>query len=238
VTGWGIDWHYLILVALPGLLIGLWAQARVRAAYARASKIRSRSGLTGAAAARAILEASGAGDVEIEPTGGFLSDHYHPMLKKLRLSEANYSGDSLAAMGVAAHEAGHAIQHARGYLPLMLRSVLVPACQIGSVLGQIAVAFGLVLIMSQSVLGEKVLLLGILGYTAVFLFTLVTVPVEYNASSRAMEALTRQGIVSEDEVPEVRSVLNAAALTYVAAAVTVLLNLLYLVSLYNRRRRD
>ncbi len=231
-----LDWHYYLLVALPALLIGLWAQARVHAAYGRASRIRSRRGLTGAEAARSILDAAGAGGVEIETSEGFLSDHYHPLQKKLRLSGANYDGDSLAAVGVAAHEAGHAIQHARGYWPLMIRSALVPACQVGSLLGQIAVAIGIFLVFSHPLLGRPLLLLGILGYAAVFLFTLVTVPVELNASSRALAALSEHGIVAGDELPEVRRVLNAAALTYVAASVTVLLNLIYLIMLYNRRR--
>jgi hypothetical protein len=238
MVGWGIDWQYMILVALPSLLIGLWAQARVKSAYGRASQIRSRRGLTGAEAAQSILDSSGVPGVEIEPTDGFLSDHYHPLQKKLRLSEANYAGDSLAAVGIAAHEAGHAIQHAQGYRPLMLRSALVPLCQLGNLLGMIAMALGFILIYAAPHLGKPVLFFGILGYSVVFLFTLVTVPVEYNASSRALAVLTENGIVSPDEIPEVRNVLSAAALTYVAASVTALLNLLYLISVYNRHRDD
>ena len=230
-----MDWQYLLIVLLPSLAIGIWAQARVRSAYGRASRIPSRRGMTGAEAARSILGSAGVGGVAIEPSEGFLTDHYHPILRKLRLSHANYAGDSLAAVGIAAHEAGHAIQHARGYLPLMLRSTLVPAVQVGNWLGMIAMGLGFFLIYAAPALGKTVLFFGILGYTAVFLFTLVTVPVEYNASSRALAVLTGQGIISEDEVPEVRNVLNAAALTYVAAAVTALLNLLYLIMLFNRR---
>jgi hypothetical protein len=234
----GFDWHYLLIVALPSLLIGLWAQAKFRSAHAAAARLRSRRGLTGADAAQAILDVSGIRDVAIEPSDGFLSDHYHPVAKKLRLSSAHYGGDSLAAVGVAAHEVGHAIQHARGYLPLMLRSALVPLCTVGSWVGWFAMAFGLFLVYVAPHLGRTVLFWGILGYSVVFLFTLVTLPVEYNASSRALAVLTEHRIVDADELPEVKRMLDAAALTYVAAAVTTLLNLLYLISLFNRTRDE
>lgn len=230
------DWRYLLLVLLPGLLIGLWAQARIRAAYGRASRLRSRRGMTGAEAARAILEERGIRDVDVEPTEGFLSDHYHPLLRKLRLSREVYGGDSLAAVGIAAHEAGHAIQHGRGYLPLLLRSALVPFCSGGMMLAEIAIFMGLMLLAASPALGKTLLFFAVLGYGAFFLFTLVTLPVEYNASARALAALSESGIVGVDELPEVRRVLRAAALTYVAAAVTALLNLLYVLMLYNRAR--
>jgi len=229
------DWHYILLVVLPGLLLGLWAQARVRSAYARASQIHSRRGLSGQSTAQAILDSEGITDVAIEPTSGFLTDHYHPVEKVLRLSEENYEGTSLAAVGVAAHEVGHAIQHAHGYAPLMPRSVLVPVCTVGSWIGQIALLFGGLLGFASPVLGRTVLFWGILGYSAVFLFTLVTLPVEFNASSRALRVLAEQGILDEDEIPEVKSVLGAAGWTYVAASVQVLLVLLYLLELFNRR---
>jgi len=235
---WLPDWQYMVYVALPGLLIGLWAQARVHSAFRRASQIRSRRGLTGAQAAQSILDAAGIRDVEVEPTSGFLTDHYHPLEKRLRLSEENYRGDSLAAVGIAAHESGHAIQHGHGYFPLMLRSALVPVCQVGSSLAWIAVAIGIALVASQHVFGKPVVLVGILLYAAMFLFTLITLPVEYNASSRALATLVENGIVSQDEIPEVRRVLDAAALTYVAAAVTALLHLVYVILLYNRHRDD
>lgn len=220
---------WLILV-VPALLFGLYAQFRVQSAYARASKIRSRRGLTGAQTAHAILDYEGIGNVGVEPTQGFLSDHYHPIAKKLRLSQANYEGDSLAAVGVAAHEVGHAIQDSRRYFPMMIRSALVPACQIGSFLGQIAILGGLFL--AYSGVGRTLLLAGIFGYAAVFLFTLVTVPVEYDASRRAMRVLADRGLVSADEMPEVKNVLGAAALTYVASAVSVLGTLLHLILIY------
>lgn len=225
---------YLILVAIPGLILGIWAQSKVRSAYERASRIRSRRGWTGAEVAQAILQASGVHDVSVEPTRGFLSDHYHPLKKSLRLSEPNYAGTSLAAAGVSAHEVGHAIQHARGYVPLMIRSALVPVTQIGSFLGQIAMLLGVIFAFSG--LGTTFLGIAILGYAAVFAFTLVTLPVEFNASKRAIAVLAEQGILDPDELPEAKRVLDAAALTYVASTVQVLLVLIYLVLQFQRGR--
>lgn len=232
-----IDPMYFLFI-IPGLLLGMWAQWKVKSAYSRASQIPSRRGMTGADVARAILDAEGVPGVRVEPTRGFLSDHYHPLEKALRLSEQNYHEPSLAAVGIAAHEVGHAIQHARGYLPLMARSALVPLCQIGSFVGQLALGLGVLLLFASPALGKTVLFWGIVGYAIVFLFTLITVPVEYNASSRALAVLSDRGIVAVDEMPEVKRVLDAAALTYVAATVSVLLQLLYLISLYNRARDD
>jgi uncharacterized protein len=231
------DLNYIWMVMLPGLLIGLWAQAKVKSAYHRASQIGMRRGWTGAQVAQAILKGSGVHDVAVEPTHGFLSDHYHPLKKVLRLSETNYAGTSLAAAGVAAHEVGHALQHAQKYAPLMMRSALVPVCQAGQLVGQVAMlagalfAFGL-----HAPFGRTLLGIAILGYAAVFLFTLITLPVEFNASSRAMRVLADQGILAQDELPEAKAVLDAAALTYVASAVQVLLTLLYLISLFTRSR--
>lgn len=227
-----------LILALPGILLGIWASAKVQSAYARAKQIPSRRGLTGAATAQAILDSEDVRGVSVEPTGGFLSDHYHPVQRTLRLSEENYHGDSLAAVGVAAHEVGHAIQHSRRYLPLMLRSALVPACQIGNLIAQIAIFGGILLMAASPVLGRTLLFWAIVGYAAVFLFTLVTVPVELDASARALRVLADRRIVGDDELPEVRRVLNAAALTYVAAAVSVLGSLLYAISLYGRARED
>jgi hypothetical protein len=227
-----------LLYAAPGILLGLWAQAKVHSAYSRASQIPSRRRLTGADTAHAILDAEGIRDVGVEPTHGFLSDHYHPVEKKLRLSEANYAGDSLAAVGVSAHEVGHALQHARGYLPLMMRSALVPLCQVGSWVAQLAMLGGILLLFTAPLLGKTLLFWAILGYAAIFLFTLVTVPVEYNASKRALAVLADRGIVAVDELPEVKRVLDAAALTYVAALVSALGSLLYAVALYGRASDD
>jgi Zn-dependent membrane protease YugP len=220
------------------MLLGLWASSRVRSAYARASQIPSRRGRTGADVAREILDQERIGDVAVEPTGGFLSDHYHPGQRTLRLSEDNYHGDSLAAVGISAHEVGHAIQHARGYWPLMLRSALVPLCQVGGTVAQLAMLGGLLLMMMSPMLGRTLLFWAVLGYGAVLLFTLVTVPVELNASSRALRVISEAGLVDDDELPEVRRVLGAAALTYVAQAVSVLGTLLYAIHLYGRASED
>jgi uncharacterized protein len=226
----------LLLFIVPGLLLGMWAQAKVKSAYARASRIRSRRGLTGAQTAQAIMDYEGVTGVDVESTPGFLSDHYHPLLKKLRLSDPVYSGESLAAVGIAAHEVGHAIQHSRKYVPMYLRSALVPLCTVGSVLGQVAMGIGVLLAFMGFVLGQWILLAGIAGFALVFLFTIVTLPVEFNASKRALAILSDRGLVTADELPEVKGVLDAAALTYVASAVSVLGTLLQLVFLYNRSR--
>jgi Zn-dependent membrane protease YugP len=227
----------LLLFIVPGLLLGLWAQSKIRSAYAQASKIRSRRGLTGAQTARVIMDYEGVSGVEVESTPGFLSDHYHPLLHKLRLSEQVYGGNSLAAVGIAGHEVGHAIQHSRRYVPMYLRSALVPLHTAGSVLGQLALGVGAFLAIYGFRLGQWMLLAGIAGFAIVFLFSLVTLPVEFNASRRAMATLAGHGLVEPDEMPAVKRVLDAAALTYVAAAVSILGTLLQLLFLYNRSRR-
>jgi Zn-dependent membrane protease YugP len=182
--------------------------------------------------ARAILDSSGVHDVRIEPTHGLLSDHYHPLQNRLRLSQANYAGDSVAAAGVAAHEVGHAIQHVQGYFPLMVRSALVPVCLAGQWIGRIAMPIGVL----PTAFGQNMLIWAILGYGAVFAFNLVTLPVEFNASSRALRILASQGILADEELPAAKRVLDAAALTYVASAVQVLLVLIHLILLLNRAR--
>lgn len=226
----------LLLFVIPPLLLGLWAQGRVRSAYERASRVRSRRGIRGVDAARTILDLEGVDGVRIESTPGHLSDHYHPLQRKLRLSEQVYGGDSLAAVGVAAHEAGHAIQHARRYVPMYVRSALVSLTTFGSVLGQIALGVGVLLAFMGFLLGKWILLAGIIGYVLVFLFTLVTLPVEFNASKRARAALVHHGLIGRDEVAEVKGVLDAAALTYVASTVSVLGALLQMLYVYNRTR--
>jgi uncharacterized protein len=226
----------LLLFIIPPLLLGLWAQARVRSAYQRASRIRSRRGITGVETARTLLDLEGVNGVRIEATPGMLSDHYHPLQRKLRLSEQIYDDDSLAAVGVAAHEAGHAIQHARRYVPMYVRSALVPLTMFGSVLGQIALGLGVLLVFMGLTFGKWILLAGIIGYAIVFLFTLVTLPVEFNASRRARAALVDHGLIDVDEMPAVKGVLDAAALTYVASTVSVLGSLLQMLYVYNRQR--
>jgi uncharacterized protein len=183
--------------------------------------VPARSGMTGAQAAAEVIRQRGVTGVRIEPTHGFLSDHYDPFRRVLRLSEDVYSGRSLAALGVAAHEAGHAIQHAQAYGPLKLRSLLVKPASIGSNFGLILASIGFALQASS------LTMLGIVLFSAAVLFTLVTVPVEFDASKRAVAALEQLGIVTPGEVPGATAVLNAAALTYVAAAITAILQLLY-----------
>lgn len=211
---------YLIMF-IPALLLSIVAQIKVKTNYRRFSRIATMRGITGAQAARHILAAEGIHDVQIELTRGFLSDHYDPRTRVLRLSEGVYGGDSLASVGVAAHEAGHAIQHARGYAPLRLRSALVPMASIGS-------NFSWILLIVGFMLASKALITaGLVFFSAVVLFQVVTLPVEFNASSRALQALPATGILTDTEVAGARRVLSAAALTYVAAAATAIMQLLY-----------
>jgi uncharacterized protein len=226
-----IDPGYFVF-ALPPMLLGLWAQFRVKSAFNKYSQVRTQSGINGAEAARRILDRGGIGNVSIEPSRGMLSDHYDPGSKALRLSEAVYGLPSIAAVGVAAHEAGHALQDKSGYIPLQIRSVMVPAVSLGSNLGPILFMAGLFLAGS---LGTTLAWAGIALFGAAALFALVTLPVEFNASSRAKELLVSQGIVSSSEMAGVNAVLDAAALTYVAAAAQAIMQLLYFLNVMNRR---
>jgi Zn-dependent membrane protease YugP len=224
---YGLDPLYWVVIG-TGIVISLLAQGLVRGAYAKYARIRTSRGYTGAEAARAILGREGIHDVHIEPVEGYLSDHYDPTRKILRLSPKNYHEDSIAAVGIAAHEAGHAVQHARRYAPMALRHTLVPVASIGSNFGMIMIVIGAMMGYGGSALGLWVMKIGIGLFACVLLFQIVTLPVEFNASSRAKRALADSGIVSDDrEASGVASVLNAAALTYVAAAVATLLWLLY-----------
>jgi Zn-dependent membrane protease YugP len=217
-----------LLFMIPPLLLSLWASWRTRSAFNKYSKVRTLSGLTGAQAAKRLLDAAGIRDVEIVPTRGTLSDHYNPVTKKLALSEPVYGAPSVAAVGVACHEAGHAIQHAHHYAPLWLRSLLVPTANIGSKLGYFVMLGGLMLMyMGSGPFGQKIVLLGAVLFSAVLLFQVVTLPVEFDASSRAKRLAVEHGIILEQERAGMNAVLNAAALTYVAAAVSTLMTLLY-----------
>lgn len=218
---------YLLLM-LPGLLFAMWASWKTRSAFNKYSRIGTAQGLTGAQAAQRMLDRAGIHDVEIVPTRGMLSDHYNPMTKTLALSEQVYGSRSIAAVGVACHEAGHAIQHARGYKPLHLRSALVPTANIGSSLGYFVMLGGLFLMfMGSSAFGQTVVLFGAVLFSAVLLFQLITLPVEFDASNRAKKLAVAHGIVFEQERQGMDKVLNAAAMTYVAAVVSTLLTLLY-----------
>ena len=223
------DPTYLLLI--PGILLALYAQFKVTSTFNRFKQVGSRSGLTGAQAARMILDSNGCRDVEIEPVRGSLTDHYDPENNVLRLSSEVYGSSSIAAIGVAAHEAGHAIQDAQSYAPLAIRANLVPVANIGSSMAM--PLFFLGLLMSW----EPLLKVGILCFAFSVLFYVVTLPVEFNASRRAVTLLAA-GYLSDDEVRGVKAVLSAAALTYVAAALQAVLQLLRLVLLANSRRRD
>jgi Zn-dependent membrane protease YugP len=211
---------YLVFI-LPGLALSIWASVRVRSSFAKYSRVRSRRGITGAEAAHELLRSAGISDVKIVRSRGMLSDHYNPVTKTLALSDPVYDSDSIAAIGVATHEAGHAIQHATHYAPLWLRSALVPTANIGSTLGYFVMVIGLFMASANMVL------IGAILFSAVLLFQIVTLPVEFNASNRAKALVVQQGIIAPDERVGVDKVLNAAALTYVAAAVSTLLTLLY-----------
>ena len=218
---WGWFDPVYLLFLLPGMLLALWAQWRVRSAYAEASQIPAGSGYTGAQAADALLRAAGVHDVQIEPVQGFLSDHYAPGERVLRLSPEVYAGRSLAALGIAAHESGHAMQEATRYPLLGLRSFLVPAAAVGSNLSWIVIVLG----FSLHLMG--LIYLGIAAFSLVVLFQLVNLPVEFDASRRARLALLDAELATPDEAVEVKRVLDAAALTYVAATLTSVLTLLY-----------
>lgn len=222
---------YVMMVLLPGLLLGGLASWYTSSTFRRYSRVRSSTGLTGAEAAGRLLRAQGVENVEIQPSrGGFLSDHYDPAHNVLRLSPAVYGSNSLAAIGVACHEAGHALQQAGRYAPLGLRTHLVPVTQLGSRLSFPIIIGGLFLRQ------PALLNIGILLFAAVVLFTLVTLPVEWNASARAKRLMVESGVVSAVERAPAGAVLNAAFLTYVASAVSAVLTLLYYVSLGGRRR--
>ena len=226
-----LDPRYLIL-ALPGLLLGLWAQARVKGTFNKYSKVRTSRNETGAEVARYLLDQQGLQDVQIEETKGFLSDHYDPRTRILRLSPEVYRTPSVAAAGVAAHETGHALQDAAGYSPLKIRSAIVPAVQFGSSLAPILFIIGFLLNFTS------LAWLGVILFAAAVVFSLVTLPVEFDASKRAKTLLSGSGILSLQEAQGVGKVLNAAALTYVAAAVAAIGQLLYYVLLLTGGRRD
>ena len=231
---------YLLLVIVP-MLLGLWAQFRVKSAFGHASKVAASSGLSGAEVAREIMHAHGISNVGVEPSNGFLSDHYDPKAKMLRLSPDVFNGRSVAALGIAAHEAGHALQDATGYGPLRLRSAIVPLAMVGGQVANFALMAGLfVAALIAPKLGMTMLLAGVAGLFLVAFFQLVTLPVEFDASNRAKKLLTTTGLVAPgEETQEMSSVLNAAALTYVAALVATIGTILYyLLIIFSHQRRD
>lgn len=218
--------EHLLFVALPVFVFSLWAQSRVRRAFERFSRVPTRSGLDGARVARALLDAAGLSDVRVEKVSGYLTDHYDPRSKTLRLSEATYASNSVAAVGVAAHEAGHALQHRDGYAPLQFRSAIVPVVALGSRMLPILMILALLGAFVGSGPGViGLLFLGVLFAIAVF--SLVTLPVEFDASRRALAVLEGGGVLVGDELDGARHVLRAAAFTYVAAAAAALWELLF-----------
>lgn len=236
--GYGFDPTYILVII--GVILCLGASARVKSTFRKYAKVNSFSGMTGAQAAQQILNRNGIYDVRIEHIGGELTDHYDPAAKVLRLSDPIYGSTSVAAIGVAAHECGHAVQHQKSYAPLKIRTALVPAANLGGQLGLPMVVIGLILGAIGSGLGSTIALIGIWVFSLAVLFQIVTLPVEFNASSRALKMLDQYGILGDRELRGAGVVLHAAALTYVAAAASSILQLLRLWILFggNRSRDD
>ncbi len=226
------DSYYFILV-IPAILLSLWAQSRVQSTFSRYQRMHAASGLTGCDVARRILDENGLTDVRVERVAGTLSDHYDPGARVVRLSESVWGSSSVAALGVAAHETGHAVQHARHYAPLTIRNAVIPITNFGAKLSMPLLLIGL-LMGHQSLIN-----LGILAFSLVTFFQLITLPVEFNASSRAMQTLVDGHVLRDDaEIQGTKKVLSAAALTYVAALIVSAAQLLRLVLLFGNRRRD
>ena len=226
------DWTYILVVI--GAVICIAASARVKNVFSRYSRIQSHSGLTGREAAEQILHRNGIYDVQVIHIGGNLTDHYNPGNKTLGLSDTVYNSTSVAAIGVAAHECGHAVQHARGYVPLAIRGSLVPVANIGSMAAWPLILIGLFMNGQTAIFFIN---LGILLFSAAVLFQIVTLPVEFNASGRAVKVLESSGMLYPDEVDSVKKVLGAAARTYVASAASMILQLLRLVIIGGRKRK-
>lgn len=221
------------ILVIVGVVICLVASARMRSTFQKYARVRSHSGMTGREAAEEVLRRAGIYDVRVERVAGNLTDHYDPRDKVLRLSDATYGSNSIAAVGVAAHECGHAIQHAQGYAPLKIRGSLVPVANLGSTIAWPLILLGLLFTGESSAL---FLNLGILAFSLAVLFQIVTLPVEFNASKRAIRILGSSGIMYPEEVQDTKKVLSAAALTYVAGAAASILQLLRIVLLAGRRR--
>src|SRR5688572_10657009 len=231
---------FFLCFMIPSMILGFVAQAAVKSRFAKYSQVRTMRGLTGAQVARRILDENGLYNVVVEETQGFLSDHYDPRSQTLRLSPDVARVPSVAAAGIAAHESGHALQHAKGYAPLQIRSALVPAVQFGSNLAPLIIIGGILLdaFAQMSGLGEAIAWFGVALFGLVVVFSLITLPVELDASSRAKKLLYQGNIVDRQELEGVNSVLNAAAWTYVAAAVAAISQLLYWVFILMGRRDE
>lgn len=224
-------WDWTMILVIPGLLLGLWAQMRVSSAFRKYSAVHARSGMSAEDVARSMLNQAGCGNVSIRSVSGNLTDHYDPRNNTLRLSDGVYGSSSVAAIGIAAHECGHAMQQHEGYAPLVLRSALVPVVNLGSNLYFPIFLLGLLFSW------EPLIYVGIACFALTLVFSLVTLPVEFNASGRALRVLDQQGYLSSEEMDGARAVLNAAAMTYVATAISSLLQLVRLL-IIARDRRD
>lgn len=237
---YGVDWTYFVLI-LPTLLFALWASAHVNSTFKKYSNIRNSRGMTGAEAAQAVLRANGVYGVRVEHISGNLTDHYDPKSNVIRLSDQVYNTATPAAVGVAAHEAGHAVQYARGYAPIKIRAAIVKATNIGSMLSMPLVILGIVMMSISSLAAFSqffyyVALFGALCYGMCVIFQLVTLPTEFNASRRAVAAIENCGLLTVEEQRGARKVLSAAALTYVAALATALAQFIRLLLIVSRRR--
>ena len=234
---WG-DWTVIVLI--PAMIFAFWAQIRVNSTFEKYAKVYNRRGITGADAARRVLDAAGLYNVRIERIHGHLTDHYDPRDNVIRLSDATYASTGIAAVGVAAHEAGHAVQHAVGYVPIKLRTAIIPLTRFGSFLAMPLFIIGLLFGSGAQIgygIGDILMITGILFFSFSTLFQLVTLPTEFNASSRAMKALEDGCLLTADELPAAKATLSAAAMTYVAALATSLASLLRLMLIFNNRRR-
>lgn len=236
-----------LLWMLPALIISLIAQAKVKSTYSKYSKVINRMGITGAEAARRVLSAGGVTNVQITSVGGNLTDHFDPRTNTIRLSDGVYGRNTVAAVGIAAHEAGHALQHAEGYVPNKIRSALVPVTNIGSRIGWILIIIGFAMsgvsyyyystpTTYNSPVGDALVTVGIILYSTSLLFTLITLPVEFNASKRALRIIESTGMLQGEEYEGAKKTLTAAAMTYVAAALTAFLQLLRIILIAKRRK--
>jgi Zn-dependent membrane protease YugP len=221
------------------MIFAFWAQAKVNSTFKKYAKVYNRRGLTGAEAARRVLDANGLYHVTVERVHGRLTDHYDPKANVIRLSDTVYGSTGIAAVGVAAHEAGHAVQHAVGYVPIKVRAAIIPLTRFGSMLAMPLFIIGMLIGSGAQIgygIGDILMITGILFFSFSTLFQLVTFPTEFNASARAMRALEDGGLLAADELPAAKATLSAAAMTYVAALATSLASLLRLILIYNRRR--
>lgn len=224
------DYYYLLLV-VPAMLIAAWAQFKVKSTYKKYSKVRNSRGLTGAYAAQMVLNFYGITDVRIERVSGSLTDHYDPKAKVIRLSDGVYASGTVAAVGIACHEAGHAAQHAQDYAPIKIRNAIIPVCNIGSTIGIPLALLGWFFQFSL------LIYIGLALYAAIFIFQVATLPVEFNASRRAIKVIEETHLLADDETVGAKKVLSAAAMTYVASMIVALANLLRLLLRFSRNNR-